>query len=322
MPLTMPATPTWLRVDTRHKAGTVDREKGIVHGVILAEEGPFKDKRGEFDKAGIRKAVTLAKLKPSGLKARFTHPSLSSDGLGKFLGRYHDVRSDTVLREAGHDAAGKPLTQERLVMRGDLHIDQTALQEPPGGGKPLGTYVMDLAESDSDAFGASLVLQKVEEYRLDSKKRPLKDEATGEDLPPLWMPTSLHACDVVDDGDATHSFLSADILAGLPDAIVRQGCELLDNQFNGQTREVVAARLTAFVDRYLAHRFGDFAEEVSAAVSGAVSVGLAQATQKAAETGEILTGTGADNPPIGTLTPALAAPDEGLLLDLYLLEQE
>jgi hypothetical protein len=285
---TMTEKPHWLRTDVRAKTGTVDRELGVIHGVILAEEGPFKDKRGEFDRAAIRKAVTLAKDKPSGLKARFTHPTLSSDGLGKFLGRYHDVRSDTVLREVGRAADGKPLMKERLVARGDLYLDKTALEAPPDGGKPLGLYVMDLAESDSDAFGASLVLQKDEALRLDSKGRPLTDEA-GEELPPLWIPTVLHACDVVDDGDATHSFLSADILAGLPDAIVRQGCELLDAQFNGQERSVIAARLSAFMDRYLSHRFGE-PEQVE--------------------------------PETTVETVGAPITDEGLLLSLYVMEQE
>lgn len=255
MQLKMPVTPEWLRAST-HGAVGVDREKGIIRGVILAEEGPFKDKRGEFDKAAIRKIVRLGNEKPGGLKARLAHPTLSSDGIGKFLGRHKNLRNDTVLREVGRDADGKPLLKERAVARGDLYNDPTALDEPIGGGKPHGVYVMDLAESDPDALGLSLVLKVDQTTRLDSKGRPLTDEA-GEPLPPLWMPTELHACDCVDDGDATHSFLSADILAGLPDAIVRQGCELLDAQFAGQTREAVEARLAAFMNRYLSHRFGE-----------------------------------------------------------------
>ena len=251
----MPINPEWLRVNLKGQAGPVDREKAVISGVILAEEGIFKDRRGEFDRQAIRKIVKLGNERSGGLKARWTHPNLSSDGLGRFLGRHKNLRSDTVLREAGKDASGKQLMKEVLVARADLHLDKTALEEPVGGGKPLGTYLMDLAESDSDAMGLSLVLKTEQTLRTDSKGRALKDEKTGEELPPLWMPTELHAADAVDDGDATHSFLSADILAGLPDAIVRQGCELLDKQFGGQERDAVKARLTAFVDRYLNLRF-------------------------------------------------------------------
>lgn len=279
--------PSWLAVSAKGAMG-VDRTANVIRGVILAEEGAFKDGRGEFDRAAIRQVVKLGKDKPSGLKARFRHPTLSDDGLGKFLGRHKNLRSDTVMRQAGKDADGKPLMKEMLVARGDLHLDKTALEEPPGGGKPLGTYVMDLADSDPDALGLSLVLKSDQTTRVDSKSRPLTD-AAGEQLPPLWMPTELHACDCVDDGDATHSFLSAEILEGLPDALVRQGCELLDRQFDGKPREFIESRLTAFVGRYLNWRFGEPEEEA-----------------------------------VETKTEIAAAPepDESLSLELYLVENE
>lgn len=314
------ASPQWLRAAT-HGAVGVDREKNVIRGAILAEEGTFKDRRGVFDKQSIRRSVKLANEKQGGLKIRFTHPGLSSDGLGKFLGRGKGHRTDTVLREAGKDANGKTLMQERMVHRGDIHIDKTALDAPPDGGKPLGLYVMDLAESDPDAFGMSLVLKSDQTPQLDSKGKPILD-ASGEELPPHWMPTELHACDCVDDGDATHSMLSADILAGLPDTIVRQGCELLDAQFGGQDREAVKARLSAFVDRYLNLRFPMEDEERTF-------------TQD-----NVLTGSGTDLEPLGTPEQIAAifaagkqdgetldaaageSSDESLLLDLYLLEQE
>ena len=244
------ATPKWMSAELKGSVGNVDREKGIIHGVILAEEGPFKSKgRGEFSRDAIQQIVTMANQKPGGLKARWTHPGLSSDGLGKFLGRQKDVRTDTILRATGG------VTKHVMVARGDLHLDATALDTPPEGGKPLGVYVMDLAESDPDAFGTSLVLKAKQEYRLQNDGRRMQDDK-GEDLPPLWFPEALHSSDVVDEGDATNSFLSADILAGLPDAVVRQGCELLDAQFAGQDAVAVHARLTAFVDRYMRLRFG------------------------------------------------------------------
>lgn len=257
MQLKMPIKPEWLRANVLGKTIGVDREAGVINGVILAEEGPFKSAgRGEFDRKAIRSIVKMGNDREGGLKSRFSHPTLSDDGLGKHLGRIQNLRSDTLLRDAGKDADGKSLMKEVLVARGDLHFDQTALEEPPGGGKPLGIYVMDLAESDPDAFGTSLVLQVNQEYRLDKQGKPLKDD-NGDDMPPLWIPTKLHASDVVAEGDATNSFLSADILASLPDAIVRQGCELLDAQFAGQSREAVESRLSAFVGRYLSHRFGE-----------------------------------------------------------------
>jgi hypothetical protein len=228
----------WLRADLRGltRPPRVDRERGIIYGRVLAEKGPFKSKgRGEFDDASLDRIVELANQHPAGLKARFTHPALSSDGLGKFLGRDRNVRRDG----------------DRVL--GDLHLDKTALGTPPSGGKPLGTYVMDLAASDPAAFGSSLVLKADKEQRLAADGTAAKDDK-GDTLPPLWRPTKLHACDVVDDGDAVHNgFLSAD----LPDAVVRDVAAALDSQFSGCDRPTVEARGQAFLTRYLDLRFGD-----------------------------------------------------------------
>jgi hypothetical protein len=231
------AEPDWLRADVRTPPIGVDRERGIIYGRVLAEKGPFKSPgRGEFDDLSLDLITELAKEHPKGLKARFTHPALSSDGLGKFLGRDRNIRRDGD------------------KVRGDTYLDPTALQTPPdGGGKPLGVYVMDLATSDPDALSSSLVLKTKREYRQDDDGNPLRD-ASGNELPPLWRPTKLHACDVVDTGDAVHSgFLSAD----LPDDAVRQVAEALDSQFRDCDRATVEARGRAFLSRYLELRFGD-----------------------------------------------------------------
>jgi hypothetical protein len=228
----------WLRsgVAASRPVG-VDRDKGIIYGRVLAELGPFKsDGRGEFDSESLDKIVELAGRHPNGLKSRFTHPGLSADGLGKFLGRDKNIRRDGD------------------KVRGDLHFDRTALESSPSGGKPLGQYVMDLAESDPDAFGSSLVLRSDKQVRLEAdgtaKKTP-----DGKELPPLWRPTKLHAIDVVDEGDAVHSgFLSAD-LDGLPDHVVREVSAALDHQFTGCDRATIEARGTAFLQRYLDSRF-------------------------------------------------------------------
>jgi hypothetical protein len=130
-------------------------------------------------------------------------------------------------------------------------LSETAFENNPNGN--LGEYVMDLAEEDSEALGASLVLTTEQETRLDDRGRPLKGD-DGEDLPPLWRPKRLHAVDVVDTGDATRSFLSAD----LPDDIVRQGAALLDRQFGGCEPDVIHARCAAWMARYMELRFPEW----------------------------------------------------------------
>jgi hypothetical protein len=121
---------------------------------------------------------------------------------------------------------------------------------------------MDLAESDADALSSSLVLKTDMEYRTDKKGRPLKDDDDNE-LPPLWRPTRLHASDIVDSGDAVDGLLGAQnglSIGGLPDAVIRQASVLLDRQFGDASAEVIRARCNAWLDRYLAERFGE-AEE-------------------------------------------------------------
>lgn len=236
------ANPEWLRANLESSRTIgVDRENRIINGFIVAEAGPFRSQgRGEFDSRSLSSILALMRAEPQGLKSRFTHPSLSSDGLGHYLGRARNPRIETVTR------AGK---QVELV-RADLHLSETAFDDNPNGN--LGNYVLSLAEDDPDAMGASLVVKADEEYRLDAKKRRMLDD-NGNELPPLWRPTELHAIDIVDTGDATRAFLG---MEDLPDAIVRQGSALLDRQFAGCSREVVATRCNAWLKRYLNTRYG------------------------------------------------------------------
>lgn len=247
------AEPDWLRAAVTAPVAAVDRDKGLILGVIGAEEGVFHDRRGEFDKESIRQIVRLAKDKSGGLKARLGHPSMSSDALGKFVGRMRNPRAVPVMRPVGD---GK--FEEKLAAKFDLHVSESSRETPNGD---IGGYVMRLAEEDPEAFGASLVLKTDKNLRRDAKGVTLKDDK-GEDLPPLWMPTTLHALDVVDTPAATNSFLSVD---GLPDDVLRQACELLDTQFGDAPRDVVDRRVREWLSRYLDWRYGDTEPEKPAA---------------------------------------------------------
>lgn len=236
----------WLRAGEFRPLGQapvgVDREHQVVRGYVVAELGKFKTAgRGEFDAAALEKIVELGNAQPKGLKSRFGHPGLSADGLGKYLGRAKNFR----LADGG------------TKVRADLHLDPTSLRpSPEGGGTPLGEYVLALAESDPGAFSSSLVLRAEKIYTLDEQGRRKKGP-DGNELPPLWKPTELHASDVVDTGEAVNDFLSSGLdLEALPDAGVRYAAGLLDQLFAGADRATVADRCTAFLDRYLSRRFG------------------------------------------------------------------
>lgn len=197
-------TPSRLRAEPPKAKGLeigVDRETKEIRGYVVAQEGAFKSEgRGEFDQDAIRSIAAMVNSAPKGLKSRFTHPSLSDDGLGKFLGRSTNARVETITTD---------LHGEVLATRADLRFDDSAFSTPNGD---LATYVMDLAESDPDAISSSLVLSVDEEYRLDKKGRPLKDN-DGNDLPPLWRPKKLFASDIVEEGDAVDGLLSSGAFA-------------------------------------------------------------------------------------------------------------
>ena len=247
---TMKATPDYLRASIKSPPGSVDREKNVLRGYVIAQAGPFKsDGRGEFDRAALEAIVSLGNSKSGGLKSRFTHPDMSNDGLGKFLGRARDLRMD----KAKDARTGKTVD----AVRGDLYFDKTALDTPPEGGKPLGLYVMDLAESDPDALSSSIVVTADQEYRREKDGTLMTDE-DGMELPPLWRPTALHASDIVDTGDAVDGLLSANIdLERLPLSVLWKGSQLLDAVFLDQPRDVIEARLAAYVQRYLDRKFGE-----------------------------------------------------------------
>jgi hypothetical protein len=239
--LPMPIQPTVLRpsVAPTISATGVDRENKVLRNYVVAQLGRFKDWRGEFTLEGLNAIVNIMNSKPKGVKSRFTHPTMSDDGLGKHLGRSRDAFLDK--------AVDAKTGQEVPAVRASLYFDPTALKVPPGGGTPYGEYIMNLAESDPDAFSSSIAMMPddLEELpQLDAETgKVLKDEQ-GREFPPIWIPKDLHASDLVDTGDAVDGVLSID-------DPVRNGCAILNRVFDGQPYEVTRERVLSWLDKYL-----------------------------------------------------------------------
>jgi hypothetical protein len=237
----MPAAPDQLRAaPTPGRPVRVDQEAGVIFGYTLAMEGRFKDDRGEFDRAALAEVVRLANADPKGLRSRFSHPSESSDGLGKHLGR---LRPGSAYLDKSGPA---------WLARADLRISPSSRDTPSGD---LGGYVLRLAAEDPDALSSSLVLKADKRDQLDAQGR-LRLDPDGEPVPPLWWPTALRATDVVDTGAAVDGLLSAQNLCldDLPDALQRRGWEMLDKLFAGQPADVIRSRVDAYLGRYLSAR--------------------------------------------------------------------
>ena len=197
----------------------VDRTNKVVMGAKVIEAGDLNDSRTwTVDDETLHQVVELAANQKRGVKARFTHPNMSDDGLGNYLGRWQGfyVRDGAVYA--------------------DLHIAESA-HDVPGKGD-IATYVMDLAEEDPEAFGVSLAT--------------VLDESMveGDDGAPLRF-SKIRAADFVDEPAATRGGLfaiSAEDPRDLPAVVTR----LLDTHFGKNADpEVVSGRFHELLSRYL-----------------------------------------------------------------------
>lgn len=125
--------PVLLRIAApRARAARVDREAKVIHGFSVITRGEALGHYLWIDQEFLSQVAAAGNARKAGLKSRFTHPGLSGDGMGKQIGRAKDFRL-----EGGQVYA-------------DLHLYEKANQE-------YVENVMDLAEEDPAAFGASIV---------------------------------------------------------------------------------------------------------------------------------------------------------------------
>lgn len=118
-----------------------DRGAGLIRGAAVITRGEALGHGMWIDSRMLeqtRDAINAAGKQ--GVKARFTHPGLSSDGLGSFLGRFKG-----------------PATIDGDVVRADLHFSPSAHHTPDGD---LAEYTMDLAADDPQSFGNSIVFMR------------------------------------------------------------------------------------------------------------------------------------------------------------------
>ncbi len=213
---------------TREIPARVDRKASIIYGANLMQLGDINDNRPfSVDQKTLQQAQELASRSGNGLKARYTHPNMSNDGMGSYLGRWKNLRI------------------EGDKLRGDLHIADAAFSSPQGD---LATYVMDLAESDPEAFGVSLHVQN------DMMNLKQWEDSGSDDKPERWPMrfTGVRAGDIVDHPAATRGGLfsmDAD-LRNLP----AQATSLLHTYFGDAPESAVRARIDAFLSRYFANQ--------------------------------------------------------------------
>lgn len=228
MQIETPPQTDMFRTSLATGAERVDRKNKIIFGANLMQEGDLNDDREwTVDSATLSNALELMQRGSNGAKARFTHPNMSADGMGSYLGRWKNPRID----------GG--------TLRADLHLAESAFKTPNGD---LGSYVMDMAEEDPEAFGISLATrinrEEMEKVKLEQKSA---DEKWSGRTPLRFR--AVHAADVVDEPAATRGgFFSLSEVdnRNLP----AQATVLLDSYFSDAEPEVVTARINGFLATY------------------------------------------------------------------------
>jgi hypothetical protein len=198
-------------------AAGVDRKAKRISGVKVMQLGKVNDSRPwEVDDRTLDQVINFGNGQANGVKARFTHPSMSDDGFGKYLGRWTNFR-----REG--DAA-----------YADLQLADSSFDTPNGD---LGTYVMDLAQEDPEAFGvsASTMLARV-----------MESEVPEGEVIPLRL-DGLRAVDFVDEPAATRGGLfDMTTPSGLP----ALATWIVETHFSDREPREVVERMCSFLSKH------------------------------------------------------------------------
>ncbi len=234
----------------------VDRERRVIRGVSLIQLGDVNDDRPwNADAVTLQQTIKLGKSNPKGLKARWTHPNMSSDGLGKFVGRHRRFR----------------LSEDKTEVLTDVHLAAVAFKSnAPGMTVSMGEYLLDMAENDPDAIGLSIHPKQDTEamgaLEQDGQRTPMRFK-------------KLVAGDFVDEPAATRGGLfgaNSLSIATAPQFLT----EALDKLFPEAAEGVIRQRSLGFFDTYLANRFGNTLTKEANNMSNVTKDELAEAIAK------------------------------------------
>lgn len=223
------------------------RGAGIIRGASLIAVGEALGHDAWIDQETLTQVAELGNEASTGIKVRFTHPGMSSDGLGTYLGR----------------AKSLEVVGDQVV--GDVHFSPTSRETPDGD---RGGYVMDLATEDPEAFGMSIIFDHdfaaesnfvADHSESDEDGRQFftsPDESNLENFPHVRL-SVLHGADFVDEPAANPSGL----FHATPTAeLISQASNVLDyvfgftNDIPEDTGGLSAERLRGFFTRFAESR--------------------------------------------------------------------
>ncbi|MBL7780681.1 MAG: hypothetical protein JNM22_05640 [Saprospiraceae bacterium] len=153
------SNPTLLNIDP----SKIDVEAGIIRDVVMVQEGEAKG-HGVFLEADFIEKITRYDDKyfgKTGLKARFGHPSASSETMGTQLGIFSHFR----LRQTG----------DKLEEIADLQLLDSAEVSPTHPG--MKSWVLKMAQERPDFIMSSIVFRASAYYQYDNRgKKVILDE--------------------------------------------------------------------------------------------------------------------------------------------------
>lgn len=214
-------------------AGLIQRFSVITRGEALSHDM-------WIDKDFLEEtAAAINESGERGIKSRFTHPDMSGDGLGRFLGRVK---------------TGRAIGNQVFA---DLHLSELAHTTPEGD---LGEFVMDMAEKEPDMFGTSIVFRRdadaEDEFRVDhtDKRGQFKspDRNNTENMLHARL-AELRADDVVDEPAANpEGMFHRGSFVTDANALLDYAFGLKDTVPELSSLDIDPDRMVAFLERYLA----------------------------------------------------------------------
>lgn len=175
-------------LSARGDAAPVEREggkfgAGLIRGASIVTTGEALGHGFWIDSTMLQQVADAINASgDGGLKSRFTHPSMSGDGLGSMLGR----------------AIGPAEVRDGKVIA-DLHMLSSAHNTPRGD---LAGYVMDLAEEAPEGFGTSIVFKHDTLAEREHFDANMGDVVTGYDA--KGKPKTVKAFRSPDPNNANH----------------------------------------------------------------------------------------------------------------------
>ncbi len=212
--------PRYLRSPTSYAAGDLASDgNSTIQNVSMVARGEALGHDVWLDNQFLAQVYQAANAEEKGVKSRFTHPSMSGDGFGTFVGRVVNPK----------------LAGDKVI--GDLRFARAASKSPGKGDLPA--YISQLAAEDPASFGMSIVFasdeQAERDFFIQYGGQIIEDPMAGE----VWDNSTFRSPDPLNTKNLPHARLAdlqavdfVDEPAANPDGLFHREQNLLSEANN------------------------------------------------------------------------------------------